>query len=95
METVKWHMLDHVVDEKVRIVCPYFCDAGIYYYPHFIFKQIYETTSEQINSTMDASTAVLGRRLCKYERKTTRKRPKHNVLEQAAQDMLCIPRLNV
>lgn len=41
IKTVKWHMIDHVVDNIVRNGGLYLCEPGLYEYAPKILKQSY------------------------------------------------------
>lgn len=59
--TMKWHMLDHVCDDIIRLGGLYLNDAGLYEASHNQFKRAYHSTSQRTRSAMEESVTLIGR----------------------------------
>ena len=79
MGTLKFHLLDHLVEDLGRFPNIEVLNAGIYEYSHCIVKRMYNHTSRRKNSAMSESVRMLERseayrRISGLEKSTGRKR---------------------
>ena len=60
--TLKFHMLDHVVDDLADLSGIQFSDASFYEHSHVYFKEMYRSTSKRRTTVMSETVTGIGER---------------------------------
>ena len=95
MGTVKWHLLNHIVDDMLRLGSMIVCDAGIYEQSHRLFKFIYETTNKRLSTAIHDTISTLGGKLQENVNLVSKKRKIHSTTNEKATENMILESKNL